>query len=194
MDGEGKPMRKDQINGTGDREVIPEFLDENMGIPVMLIDAAYKVKDGDATGVVVPDVAGLEAAMAVARVMDDFKLSGKDFKFLRKAIGMKANGLAEFLGIQPETLSRWENGREPIATNAERVMRLRTFHALNDKAPGVKASLDAILEMKFKPIRVAGNGTMKFKRFPVVKDGTVETFWVHEGFHTQSAQVVRLRA
>ena len=187
-------MRKDRIGHMEDREIIPEFLDEDMGIPVMLLDAAYKFRNGEATGTVVPDVPGLEAAMAVARVMDDFKLSGKDFKFLRKAIGIKANVLADFLGIKPETLSRWENGKEPISTNAERVMRLRIFHTLKDKAPGVRASLDAILEMKFKVVRPAIDGIMKFKRFPVVKDGDVRTYWVHEGFYAPSTQIVRLRA
>jgi DNA-binding transcriptional regulator YiaG len=188
-------MKRDQINRSEVR-TLPEFLDEDMGIPVILIDAAYVAQSGDSSGVVVPDVAGLEASMAIARVMDDFKLGGKEFKFLRKAIGIKAVDLADFLGVTPETLSRWENGKEPISTNAERVMRMRTYHSLRDKAPGVKADLDTLLNMKFKPVRLAGDGTMTFKRMPVVKDGDLQIAWFHDGFRIRTANESssRLRA
>jgi len=187
-------MKRDQANRPDDREIIPEFLDEDMGITVMLLDSAYRVKSGDAAGVIVPDVSGLEAAMAVARVMDDFKLGGKEFKFLRKAIGIKAVDLANFLSVAPETLSRWENDKEPISTNPERIMRVRTFHALRNKAPGVKADLDTLLNMTFRPVRVAGDGIMTFKLLPAVRDGDLEIIWKHEGFQPKTAQVVRLRA
>jgi transcriptional regulator with XRE-family HTH domain len=39
---------------------------------------------------------------------------GASFRFMRKALGMKAASLAEILGVAPETISRWENGPSPI--------------------------------------------------------------------------------
>jgi putative zinc finger/helix-turn-helix YgiT family protein len=40
--------------------------------------------------------------------------SGEVFRFMRKAIGMRAADLADLLGVAPETVSRWENDeREP---------------------------------------------------------------------------------
>jgi len=180
---------------TDDKKIIPEALDEQMGIPVLLLDSVYEGRSGDSTGVIVPDLAGLEAAMAVARVMDDFRLSGKELKFLRKAIGVKAVDLAKFLDVTPETLSRWENGKEPISTNPERVIRMRVYNALHGKALGVKADLDTILEMKFRPMRLAGDGTMVFKRVPVAKDGDLLIAWVHDGSRARSTHtVVKLRA
>lgn len=35
--------------------------------------------------------------------------SGQAFKFMRKAVGLKAAELADLLGVSAETISRWEN-------------------------------------------------------------------------------------
>ena len=125
-------------NQAPDKHVIPEFVDEQMGLPVVLVGSAYETKSGDVSGVVVPDIAALEAAMSMARIMDPFKMSGSDLKFLRKAIGMKAIDIARFLEVTPETVSRWENAREPISNQAERIIRLKVYNALRDRAPGVE--------------------------------------------------------
>lgn len=36
--------------------------------------------------------------------------TGESFKYMRKALGLRAIDLAELLGVAPETISRWENG------------------------------------------------------------------------------------
>jgi DNA-binding XRE family transcriptional regulator len=40
--------------------------------------------------------------------------SGALFKFMRKALGMKATELAEAFHVAPETVSRWENGQREV--------------------------------------------------------------------------------
>ncbi len=40
--------------------------------------------------------------------------SGEAFRFLRKAISLKAADLAALLGVTPETISRWENGQRAV--------------------------------------------------------------------------------
>ena len=35
-------------------------------------------------------------------------------KFVRKAMGMRADELARLLGVRPETVSRWENGKREV--------------------------------------------------------------------------------
>jgi DNA-binding transcriptional regulator YiaG len=37
------------------------------------------------------------------------------FRFMRKAIGMRAAELAELVGVGPETVSRWETGKRDIS-------------------------------------------------------------------------------
>ncbi len=40
--------------------------------------------------------------------------TGEAFKFMRKALGMRAVDLAELLGVAAETISRWERGERPV--------------------------------------------------------------------------------
>ncbi|MGA8893033.1 MAG: helix-turn-helix domain-containing protein [Anaeromyxobacteraceae bacterium] len=48
----------------------------------------------------------LAGAEAMARGLRD----GGTFKFVRKALGMRAAELGTLLDVSPETISRWENG------------------------------------------------------------------------------------
>jgi putative zinc finger/helix-turn-helix YgiT family protein len=40
------------------------------------------------------------------------------FKFMRKALGLSGVALAELLGVEPETVSRWENGARGLDRGA----------------------------------------------------------------------------
>jgi transcriptional regulator with XRE-family HTH domain len=177
------PVTREQSN----RRIIGKFLDEQMGLPVLLVDSAYKAESSGTEGVVVPDVSGLEAAIAVARVMNDFKLNGKELKFLRRAIGLKAVDLAKFLDVSAETVSRRETGKELISTNDERVLRLRVYRTLKDRAPVVEADADIILNMTFKPVRLSNEGPMTFRYVTDIKDGRLRHVWFFEGMSEASS-------
>ena len=52
-------------------------------------------------------------------------LTGLEFRFLRKWIGLTANGLAAMLGVKSRiSISRWENGRAPLTAAMDHAMRL----------------------------------------------------------------------
>lgn len=40
--------------------------------------------------------------------------SGDAMKFMRKALGLRGSDLAELLDVRPETISRWETGKEGV--------------------------------------------------------------------------------
>lgn len=54
-----------------------------------------------------------ERAVAAALVKRGVR-SAKEFKFVRKVAGLRANELAELLDVRPETVSRWERGEVEI--------------------------------------------------------------------------------
>lgn len=173
-------MTDDRALEMGDTEkrerLLPEYRDDLMGVPLLLLDSAREIQQDGETAVTVPDPEGLEAAVAVARITMPPKLNGQEIRFLRRAIGQKANSLADFLDVAPETFSRWENGKDPISQNPERILRLRVFHCLKDKAPGIAAKANDILDLKIVPFRDP-SFRLVFERLNFVVDGRREIVW-----------------
>jgi putative zinc finger/helix-turn-helix YgiT family protein len=73
---------------------------------------------------VVPDVDGLTRAVAMAIVGKRHRLLSSEIRFLRKQLGLSGIDLTMHLGATPESVSRWEHGRTPMGTTAERLLRL----------------------------------------------------------------------
>jgi putative zinc finger/helix-turn-helix YgiT family protein len=77
-----------------------------------------------------PEVEAFEEAAAY-ELAKDGPVSGETLRYLRTAgLGMRAGELARLLDVEPETLSRWENGkiampRVPWATVAAMVIERR---------------------------------------------------------------------
>jgi putative zinc finger/helix-turn-helix YgiT family protein len=44
--------------------------------------------------------------------------TGEVVRFMRKAVGLRALDLAELLAVTPETVSRWETGKQPMEHRA----------------------------------------------------------------------------
>src|SRR5436189_3724413 len=56
--------------------------------------------------------------LAAARLVARGIRSGKEFKFVRKLAGFRANEVAEMFGVRKETVSRWERGEVEIPRTA----------------------------------------------------------------------------
>lgn len=73
---------------------------------------------------VLPRVTELHRAIALAVVRTNARLSGEEIRFLRKYMGFSGADFAARMGVDPSTVSRWENGHEPIGSLADRLLRL----------------------------------------------------------------------
>lgn len=60
------------------------------------------------------DVLGRAEIAIAAALADEGICSSDSFRFMRKAIGMRAVDLAKLLDTSPYTLSRWETGKWPV--------------------------------------------------------------------------------
>jgi len=79
----------------------------------------------------IPNVKGLHAAIADRLCQKPTPLTGTEVRFLRKEMGMKARELADFLGVSPVTVSRWETGAERVGDITDRLVRcLYLFHRI----------------------------------------------------------------
>jgi putative zinc finger/helix-turn-helix YgiT family protein len=88
-----------------------------LGVPV------YKCTCGE-TMVEVPNVEELHKAIAAKILQKPSLLRGKEIRFIRKQMKLKAVELTEQLGISEITLSRWENNAESIGPANDKLLRL----------------------------------------------------------------------
>src|SRR5437773_3600547 len=70
--------------------------------------------------------------------------SGEAFKFMRKAIGMKAAELAALLDVAPETVSRWETGQRDVDRGALVVLGALVL----DRLEGRTSTLDRLRALR----------------------------------------------
>ncbi len=71
----------------------------------------------------IPNVEGLHASIADALMRKPYTLTGREFRFLRKEMRMRAKDLATVLGVTPTTVSRWETGVERVGIANDRLIR-----------------------------------------------------------------------
>lgn len=83
-------------------------------------------------------------------------LTGEEFRFLRKSMGMSARDLAQLLGVTTVSLSRWENDKEKVGPQSDRLLRCLYLtrseglgaHKVAKKLEGIMAG---IVDRKPKP-------------------------------------------
>ena len=85
------------------------------------------------------DLARFEGAVAAA-LAGAGETSGEAFRWMRKALDLRAIDVAALLGVTPETISRWETGRVTIDRGAMALLALMVL----DHARGSAATMDAL--------------------------------------------------
>jgi putative zinc finger/helix-turn-helix YgiT family protein len=74
--------------------------------------------------VAIPRVALLHRVIALDVARSTARLTGAEIRFLRKHLGWSGRDFARIFGVAPETVSRWENDRDPMGAIADRLLRL----------------------------------------------------------------------
>ena len=78
----------------------------------------------DEQTVAFPDIDGLHRAIGLSIVSRPHQLVAGEIRFLRKLLDWTAAEMGQVLGIDVKTISRWENGKQPMGPVAERLLRL----------------------------------------------------------------------
>jgi len=94
--------------------------------------------------VVIPRIEQLHQGIAMAVVSKKSRLTPAEMKFLRKHMGWSGADFARHMGVAPETVSRWENGREPMGGVADRLLRLMVV----TQAPNREYAIEALAELE----------------------------------------------
>lgn len=72
----------------------------------------------------VPRVSALHDLIGIRIVKKNASLSGREIRFLRKNIGLTGTKLAEIIGVDNATISRWEKGGQFPEPPNDRLLRL----------------------------------------------------------------------
>lgn len=72
----------------------------------------------------IPNLDGLNEALAMHLSKLDRHLVGDEISFLRRYLDKSGREFAQMIGVQPETVSRWENDKATMNEQAERLLRL----------------------------------------------------------------------
>jgi putative zinc finger/helix-turn-helix YgiT family protein len=102
------------------------YLDVESGLPSVIL-LGVEVRRCAACGaaeVVLPKVTELHRAIAAAVIRKRSRLSGVEVRFLRKHLGWTGSDFAAHVGVDPTTVSAWENERKPFGTSSDRLLRL----------------------------------------------------------------------
>lgn len=91
-------------------------------------------------GAIVPEIpytGVLHHCIAMSVLQKKALLSGEEIRFIRKAAGFSATDLARVLGMEKGTISRWENSKQGIGKDADRLLRAVCFARTMERLAGV---------------------------------------------------------
>jgi transcriptional regulator with XRE-family HTH domain len=83
-------------------------------------------------GAAVPQIVAasiLHRLIAICLLTNEYRLSGAEVRFLRKAVGYTATELAKMAGTSKQVVSRWEN-RSSLGQDSDRLIRLLCAHKM----------------------------------------------------------------
>lgn len=109
------------------------------------------------------EVARFEVAVAL-KLTELGEHSGEAFRFMRKAIELKAVELAQLLGTTPETISRWENNKVEVDGGAFVVLGdlVEDYRSGSTRTRQKLAALQAPKPVKSAPIKVSLDNFLAF--------------------------------
>jgi len=94
----------------------------------------------------IPALSSLHRALARLVVQKEARLAAPEIRFLRKWLSLTGVDLAGVIGVAPETVSRWENGREALCVSADRLLRAVVLDGLS-----IRPSLRRLLPATAQP-------------------------------------------
>ena len=92
---------------------------------------------------IIASIDELHAVIADALIRKPARLQGSEFRFLRKHLELTAKRLAGILQVTPTTISKWENGEDPVGPQSDLLMRALVHANSEGKLSELQNKLEA---------------------------------------------------
>lgn len=109
--------------------------------------AVSRCKECGEFEVAIPKIEELHRIIALSVIRKPARLSPKEIRFLRTYLGWSGVDFADYMGVKPETVSRWEKGDQLIGMPTDRLLRLM----IATKQPRKDYSLEILKTVEPKP-------------------------------------------
>jgi putative zinc finger/helix-turn-helix YgiT family protein len=138
------------------KSVKPEHIEDLGGVVVKIINAVrvFKCTNSECGDerTAIPESQSLVRAAAVFRALDPVRLSGKEVRFMRRALDMTQAEFAKRMDLSPETVSRWETGARGTGSASEKLLRHNLCALLYKDVLALDYDPSVITNMQFEEL------------------------------------------
>lgn len=118
------------------------------GLPNVYLKSGYSLEViDDEEYLSIDDIHGLHNAIALKIVDKNQQLTGKEFKFLRLQFNHSRRVLGELLGVDQQTVGRWEKAETAIPKTVDATMR-QLFFESQETDSNLKLLLQKLAEVE----------------------------------------------
>ena len=110
---------------------------------IYLVNGVTRHETPYGSGISIENLDGLHTAIADDIVRNRAHLSGQEIRFLRKEMDLAQQGLANWLGVDVQTIARWEKEISELPTTADRMIRL-IWREHSQQTPEVRAMIERL--------------------------------------------------
>lgn len=123
----------------------------------------------------IPNPVQLHIILAIGFAFKDTSLCGSEIKFMRKEVGMNGKLFADFIGVSPITLSRWENDDGEHSASHDRLIRLAFMKMMSERLKTHMSWVENLVKkaevIKFSARRVdVDTAQLKFIELPGIEE------------------------
>ncbi|SOC02161.1 helix-turn-helix domain-containing protein [Rhodobacter maris] len=95
-------------------------------------------------GVSIHDVDGLHRAIGLQLSEQSAPLSGREFRFIRHELDLSQKALAVLIGVDEQSIARWEKDKTKIPAPAQRLVGAYYRDKVNDEETGLADALERL--------------------------------------------------
>lgn len=101
--------------------------------------------------IIIPQLARIHRVIALALANSPRRLTGPQFRFLRKHLGKSGEQMAEYLHTDKTKISKWERAEDSIGQASDRLMRLLVTALDPELAGNVRSTAEHLRKISDEP-------------------------------------------